>query len=88
MNIDNPSSDSRFDPKDNISENADGSWKIESDQVRMNVFTSSGYHPERISTYDQQELATKGYMQDANDWRNIEEKYRDDGFRKGRAICV
>lgn len=72
MDMANPSSDPRFDPKASISKNSDGSWKMEDDQVRMNVFTSSGYHPEKITTYNQQQLATKGYMQDARDWRNVE----------------
>lgn len=72
MNMASPTSDSRFDPKDTITQNSDGSWKIKSSKVRMNVFTSTGYHPERIATYNQQELAKKGYMQDSNDWKNVE----------------
>lgn len=64
--------DVRFDPQNSITKNADGSWKMKSDQVRMNVFTSVGYHPDRIESYDQKVLAAKGYMQDANDWKNIE----------------
>ena len=72
MNMDSATSDSRFDPQDTITKNSDGSWKMKSSQVRMSVFTSSGYHPERITTYNQAALATKGYMQNANDWKNIE----------------
>ncbi|WP_415282145.1 discoidin domain-containing protein [Candidatus Nitrososphaera sp. FF02] len=72
MNMADPDSDSRFDPKETITQNSDGSWKMTSDQVRMNVFTSAGYHPERITTYNQQQLASKGYMQDPSDWKNVE----------------
>jgi hypothetical protein len=68
----NPSNDSRFDPQDTLTKNADGSWKMKSDQVRMSVFTSTGYSPSRISTYDPDVLASRGYMQAANDWKNIE----------------
>jgi hypothetical protein len=72
MNMADADSDSRFDPKETITMNSDGSWKMKNDQVRMNVFTSNGYHPERITTYNQQQLATKGYMQDPSDWKNVE----------------
>jgi hypothetical protein len=72
MNMASATSDSRFDPKNTITKNSDGSWKMKSSQVRMNVFTSSGYHPERITTYNQAAMATKGYMQDARDWKNVE----------------
>jgi len=73
MNMDNPTIDlSRFDPKTTITRNSDGSWKTRSTKVRMNVFTASGYHPERIDTYNQALLAQKGYMQDPGDWKNVE----------------
>lgn len=72
MNMVDANSDSRFDPKDTVTKNSDGSWKMRSSQVRMNVFTSDGYHPERITTLNQQELAKKGYMQDPSDWKNVE----------------
>jgi hypothetical protein len=64
--------DSRFDPQNTITRNADGSWKIKSNQVRMSVFTSSGYNAGRIASYDRDDLARQGYMQGANDWKNIE----------------
>jgi hypothetical protein len=64
--------DPRFDPQNSISRNADGSWKIKSNQVRMSVFTSTGYNPRQISTYNRNTLASRGYMQAANDWKNIE----------------
>jgi hypothetical protein len=72
MNMINPSSDSRFDPKTTLTKNTDGSWKVKSDSVRMNVFTSTSYDQDNIATYNQKSLATKGYMQSSNDWKNIE----------------
>ncbi|WP_205624763.1 hypothetical protein [Vulgatibacter incomptus] len=38
----------------------------------MSVFTSTGYNPNAIATYDREQLAQKGFMQAANDWKNIE----------------
>ncbi len=73
MDMNNPAKDtSRFDPKTTITKNSDGSWKTKSDKVRMNVFIAKGYHPERIDTYNQALLAQKGYMQDPEDWKNVE----------------
>src|SRR5215210_2579497 len=72
MNMINPSSDSRFAPKTTLTKNTDGSWKVKSDAVRMNVFTFTGYDQSKITTYNQKTLATKGYMQSSNDWKNIE----------------
>lgn len=72
VNMDNPKSDSRFDPKTTITKNPDGSWKVKSNSVRMNVFTSTGYDQDKITTYNQKTLATKGYMQYSNDYRNVE----------------
>jgi hypothetical protein len=39
--------------------------------ARFNVFTTSGYHPE-IMNFNHSQLATRGYMQDDKDWRDIE----------------
>jgi len=59
-----------------ITKNDDLSWKIKSKnnlaKVRMNVYTSDGYHPEAIKTLDQSELADQGYMQSEKDWKNVE----------------
>jgi hypothetical protein len=59
-----------------ITKNEDLSWKIKSDnklaKVRMNVYTSEGYHPEGIKTLDHSELEDTGYMQSEKDWKNIE----------------
>jgi hypothetical protein len=72
MNMADPNNDPRYDPKTALKKNPDGSWKVTDSQVRMNVFTSTGYDESKIQTYDQSELATKGYMQAPNDWKNIE----------------
>jgi hypothetical protein len=55
-----------------LTKNLDGSWKVSSPEVRYNIFTSSGYRPELITTLNQTQLATKGYMQSPNDWKNVE----------------
>jgi hypothetical protein len=71
MNMQNPKSD----PRNNlpvITKNADGSFKVQQDQVRWGVFTSSLFHPNQIATSNQRQLATKGYMQSPNDWKNVE----------------
>ena len=86
LNMVNPLEDSRFspfnlntlttDPNLEISQNKDGSWKLKSKnseaKVRMDVFTSEGYHPERIETFDHAQLAEKGYMDSRTDWKNVE----------------
>lgn len=72
MDMANADDDSRFNPQDTITKNADGSWKNKSGQVRMNVYTSTGYVPSKITTYAQSQLATKGHMQSPNDWKNVE----------------
>ncbi|MGA9155084.1 MAG: hypothetical protein WBZ36_31260 [Candidatus Nitrosopolaris sp.] len=38
---------------------------------RYGILTSSGYHPKLITTFNQMQLATKGYMQSPNDWKNV-----------------
>jgi hypothetical protein len=62
----------RFNPKSNITKNADGSWKVTDTQVRMNVIIKAGYDQDLITTYDAPALAAKGYMQSAADWKNVE----------------
>jgi hypothetical protein len=64
--------DPRFDPKSTITRNADGSWKMKATQVRMSVFTTTGYDTSKIPTYDPDVMAGRGYMQAANDWKNVE----------------
>ena len=72
MNMASPSTDKRFNPKTTLTKNSDGSWKAKSTSVRSNVFTITGYDQGDITTYNQQELAAKGYMQSQNDWKNVE----------------
>jgi Concanavalin A-like lectin/glucanases superfamily/F5/8 type C domain/Bacterial Ig domain len=72
INMNNPTSDSRFNPQNTITQNPDGSWKMKATQVRMNVYTSTGYSSANIPTLDHSVIASKGYMLAANDWRNFE----------------
>jgi hypothetical protein len=51
--------------------NADGSWKVTDDQVRWGIAQNNGFH-ESTLVLDQGELATRGYMQDPMDWKNVE----------------
>jgi len=55
-----------------LTKNSDGSFKIKSTKVRMGVFTSSGFNPEKIDTLDHNKIAMAGYMQSPNDWRDVE----------------
>jgi hypothetical protein len=73
MNMANPSSDGRFNPQAQISKNADGSWKMKSDKVRMYVYSSNGYQPVRITSNNAlSEVASRGYMGTPADWRDVE----------------
>jgi hypothetical protein len=77
MNMDNPNNDSRTDPqtiliKNNDTNLGDNSWKVQNTEVRYDIFTSSGYKPQLITTLNQTELSKKGYMQSQNDWKNVE----------------
>jgi len=72
IDMKNPEGDERFNPQNSISKNSDGSWKMKSSQVRMGVYTSSGYSSSKIPTLDHSKIASKGYMLAPNDWKNIE----------------
>jgi hypothetical protein len=72
INMNNPTSDSRFNPRNTITKNPDGSWKMKATQVRMEVYTSTGYDGDDIPTLDHSEIAAKGYMLRPNDWKNFE----------------
>jgi hypothetical protein len=85
LNMSNPTSDPRFNlnnpykhvgkssiSKFNFTKNSDGSWKVISPKVRMEAYTSTGYNQSKMTTYNQSELAAKGYMQSPNDWKNVE----------------
>src|SRR5437867_6845417 len=68
----NPDKDPRFSPQTKLTKNSDGSFKVKSIKVRMGVFTSSGFHPEKITTLNHDRIASKGYMQSPNDWKDVE----------------
>ena len=72
LNMTDATNDPRFDPQGSIINNQDGSWKMQSQQVRMNVFTSTGYDKRKIVTTNHSELAEQGYIQSPNDWKNVE----------------
>jgi hypothetical protein len=72
INMNNPTGDSRFNPQNTITKNPDGSWKMKATQVRMSVYTSTGYDGDDIPTLNHGTIATKGYMLRPNDWRNFE----------------
>jgi hypothetical protein len=67
-----PRVDPRFDPQTPLTRNPDGSWKVRDKQVRMHVYTSTGYDAAAIATYDREVLASNGFMQAPNDWKNVE----------------
>ena len=70
INMNNPNDGRNSAPS--LQKNPDGSFKATSTQVRWGIFTSSGFHPDQIATYNQKNLAAKGYMQSPNDWKNVE----------------
>jgi hypothetical protein len=84
LNMSDPYSDGQFDSGSNrytkLSRNSDGSLKAVMSnantsppyEMRLHVVTTNGYHPERMTTLNQTELAAKGYMQDPDDWKNVE----------------
>ena len=63
MNMQDPTRDARFDPQAPITKNPDGSYKMTKQEVRMEVYPSTGYNQYKIATLNQKELAAKGYMQ-------------------------
>ncbi|BFU45532.1 discoidin domain-containing protein [Krasilnikovia sp. MM14-A1004] len=68
-----PASDSRFDPQQALQRNADGTFKLRSPKVRLGVATTTyrkGNEAELV--FKQNELARRGVMSDANDWRDVE----------------
>jgi hypothetical protein len=71
MDMQDPINDPRTRPPSSMTQNADGSWRVTSSQVRYNIFTSSGYLPDQV-VKDHSILATRGYMQSSNDWKNVE----------------
>jgi hypothetical protein len=75
MNMDSPNENrKRFDVREDssLTRNSDGSWKIRDTQVRMNVYNKNGYSQTKIDTYDRAVMTQQGYMQDSDDWKNVE----------------
>jgi hypothetical protein len=70
MNMQDPNNDPRSIPP-SMSKNSDGSWRVTSDQVRYGVYTSAGYKPDDVEI-DHRVIASRGYMQSPNDWKNVE----------------
>jgi hypothetical protein len=70
MNMQDPNNDPRSIPP-SMSKNSDGSWRVTSDQVRYGVYTSAGYKPDDVEI-DHRIIASRGYMQSPNDWKNVE----------------
>jgi Bacterial Ig domain/F5/8 type C domain len=70
MNMQDPNNDPRSKPP-SMSKNSDGSWRVSSDQVRYGVYTSAGYKPDDV-VKDHAVIASRGYMQSPNDWKNVE----------------
>ena len=67
MKLANPLGDSIFNSQTTITQNPDGSWKMKSTKVRMNVYTSTGYNSVNTPTLDHSVLASKGYMLATNE---------------------
>jgi hypothetical protein len=73
MNMQSESNDPQFDPNGNtLTKNADGSYKVTSSSVRLQIFTSTGFQENQIKTLNQVKLASQGYMLRPNDWKNVE----------------
>jgi hypothetical protein len=73
MNMQSESNDPQFGPNGStLTKNADGSYKVQSSQVRLQIFTSTGFQESQIKTLDQVQLAAQGYMLRPNDWKNVE----------------
>ncbi|HET7149661.1 MAG TPA: Ig-like domain-containing protein, partial [Candidatus Nitrosopolaris sp.] len=52
--------------------NPDGSWKVQSSEVRYGILTSTFFQENQIKTLNQQQMAAQGYMLRPNDWKNVE----------------
>ena len=64
----NPNSDPRFHLGSfNLVRNEDGSFKVTSTEIRLGVYTSTGYDQNKIAALDQGKLTQKGSMQNPND---------------------
>ncbi|NAL77402.1 Ig-like domain-containing protein, partial [Nitrososphaera sp. AFS] len=52
--------------------NPDGSWRVQSSEVRYGVLTSTLFQENQIKTLNQKQMAAQGYMLRPNDWKNVE----------------
>jgi F5/8 type C domain/Tectonin domain len=74
IDMNNQVNDKQFnDGGSTLTKNSDGSsYNVRTTSARLQAYPSSGYIPAQINTLNQQNLATKGYMQSPNDWKNVE----------------
>ncbi|MGE0870670.1 MAG: hypothetical protein AB7P03_19045 [Kofleriaceae bacterium] len=68
---DDPRAPTSLSNSPNFVANEDGSFKVTKSQVRWDVRQNNGFHEDTL-VLDQGELAKRGYMQDAMDWKNVE----------------
>jgi hypothetical protein len=72
MNMQSESNDPQFDPNGNtLTKHTDGTYNIQSSSVRLQIFTSSGFHENQIKTLAQLCCAAVP-LQSSNDWKNVE----------------
>jgi hypothetical protein len=85
INMQSVTSDPQFSPNGvTLTKNADGTYKVTASQVRLQVFTSTGFQENQITTLNQMQLAAKGYMLRSNDWKNVEMT----GYLKANSITT
>lgn len=74
MSVVDPKSDVRFKTANTLTKNADGSWKTKDTAVKIEINQPNGYNASTTgaSATNHSNLAARGYMQDSNDWKNIE----------------
>ena len=70
INMGNPTSDPRFSPQSAITKNADGSWKITSTQIRLNVKPRREMIKAKLQLIKKRQIK-RGYA-GLNDWKNVE----------------
>jgi len=68
----NPNTDPRFDPQGTMTQNGDGSWRLNVTAARMGVYTTDGYTLTAGSEQNRLILQSRQYMQTVNDWKNVE----------------
>jgi hypothetical protein len=53
MNMQDPTRDPQFDPQAAITKNPDGSYKVKKEEIRIEIYPSTGYHQDKITTLNQ-----------------------------------